>query len=119
MRGWNDCPRCAGTGSGQGFRMCGLRPLRLGDHRPEAPVVESLPEHEKVWRVQRIRVLAEECCPDAGAFLVGIALGEWVGGQLSDEVILETVRKLLGECRKYTKIFDETPPAETAPPEAP
>lgn len=101
MRGWSDCPRCAGTGSGQGFRMCGLRPLRLGDDRPDAPVVESLPEHEKIWRVQQIRKLAGECCPDPELFLIGVAIGPWVRAQMTDEQILGEMREMIGECRKY------------------
>lgn len=26
MRGWNDCPRCGGSGSGEGQRVCGYAP---------------------------------------------------------------------------------------------
>lgn len=110
MRGWKDCPRCAGTGSGEGFRLCGLRPLQPGDDRLEAPVGESLPEAAKIWRVLEIRKLAEECCPDPELFLIGIAIGPWVRAQMTDEQILGEMREMLGECRKY--IAAEAAPAK-------
>ncbi len=34
MRGWNECPRCAGTGNGEGGRGCGYQPPAV-DHRVE------------------------------------------------------------------------------------
>lgn len=101
MRGWIACPRCAGTGSGEGFRACGLRPVRFGESRPNAPMTRDLSEAEKTAKKTQIIALARECCPEAGALLVGMGLGEWVMGKLSDEVIVQTVKDVLVELRKF------------------
>lgn len=69
MKGWYECPRCTGTGRGEGQRLCGYEPPKVESQATRSIVSDTRrhplePEwHQCHYCAKHSQALIRSCCP--------------------------------------------------------